>query len=123
MVGSAIVRRLADTPCELITAERAQVDLERQAQTEDFLAATKPDVVIVEAARVGGIYANNTYPAQFISENLAIARNAIEASYRAGVKKLLFLGSSCIYPRLASQPMREDELLTGPLEPTFRGMR
>jgi len=118
MVGSAIVRRLADTRCELITAERDQVDLERQAQTEEFLAATKPDVVIVAAARVGGIYANNTHPAQFISENLAIARNAIEASYRAGVKKLLFLGSSCIYPRLASQPMREDELLTGPLEPT-----
>jgi GDP-L-fucose synthase len=118
MVGSAIVRRLADTRCELIAAERGQVDLERQAQTEDFLSANKPDVVVVAAARVGGIYANNAYPAQFISENLAIARNAIEASYRAGVKKLLFLGSSCIYPRLASQPMREDELLTRPLEPT-----
>jgi GDP-L-fucose synthase len=118
MVGSAIVRRLAGARCELITAERNEVDLERQTQTEEFLAATKPDVVVVAAARVGGIYANNTYPAQFISENLAIARNAIEASYRAGVTKLLFLGSSCIYPRLAEQPMREDELLTGPLEPT-----
>ena len=77
MVGSAIVRRLAGARCELITVERSQVDLERQAQTEDFLAASKPDVVVVAAARVGGIYANNTYPAQFISENLAIARNAI----------------------------------------------
>jgi GDP-L-fucose synthase len=118
MVGSAIVRRLAGAPCELITTERDRVDLERQAQVEDFLAATGPDVVIVAAGRVGGIYANNAYPAQFISENLAIARNAIEASHKAGVKKLLFLGSSCIYPRLAEQPMREDELLSGPLEPT-----
>jgi GDP-L-fucose synthase len=118
MVGSAIVRRLTGVPCKLVTVERNQVNLERQGQTEDFLAATEPDVVIVAAGRVGGIYANNAYPAQFISENLAIARNTIEASYRAGVKKLLFLGSSCIYPRLAEQPMREDELLTGPLEPT-----
>ena len=118
MVGSAIVRRLAGTPCELITVERGQVDLERQAQTEDFLATTRPDVVIVAAGRVGGIYANNAYPAQFISENLAIARNTIEASYKTGLQKLLFLGSSCIYPRLAEQPMREDELLRGPLEPT-----
>jgi GDP-L-fucose synthase len=118
MVGSAIVRRLAGVPCKLVTVARNQVNLERQGQTEHFLAATEPDVVIVAAGRVGGIYANNAYPAQFISENLAIARNTIEASYRAGVKKLLFLGSSCIYPRLAEQPMREDELLTGPLEPT-----
>jgi len=118
MVGSAIVRRLAGAPCELITVERGQVDLERQAQTEDFLATTRPDVVIVAAGRVGGIYANNAYPAQFISENLAIARNTIEASYKTGVQKLLFLGSSCIYPRPAEQPMREDELLRGPLEPT-----
>ena len=118
MVGSAIVRRLAAAPSQLITAERDRVDLERQAQTEDFLAASKPDVVIVAAARVGGIHANNAYPAQFISENLAIARNTIDASHRAGVKKLLFLGSSCIYPRLAEQPMHEEELLTGPLEPT-----
>src|SRR5207237_8730168 len=100
------------------TAARAQVDLERQAQSEDFLAATSPDVVIVAAGRVGGIYANSAYPAQFISENLAIARNTIEGSRRAGAQKLLFLGSSCIYPRLAEQPMREDELLKGPLEPT-----
>jgi GDP-L-fucose synthase len=118
MVGSAIARRLAGMPCEVITADRGTLDLERQEQTEAFLAARKPDVVIVAAARVGGIHANNTYPAQFISDNLAIARNAIDGSYKAGVRKLLFLGSSCIYPRNARQPMREEELLSGPLEPT-----
>ena len=118
MVGSAIVRRLAGVPCEVITAGRAEVDLERQEQAERFLATTKPDVVIVAAARVGGIHANNAYPAEFISENLAIARNTVHGSYQAGVKKLLFLGSSCIYPKLAQQPMREEELLTGSLEPT-----
>ena len=118
MVGSAIVRRLAGVPCEVITAGRAEVDLERQEQAERFLTATKPDVVIVAAARVGGIHANNAYPAEFISENLAIARNTVHGSHQAGVKKLLFLGSSCIYPKLAQQPMREEELLTGSLEPT-----
>jgi GDP-L-fucose synthase len=118
MVGSAIVRRLAGIPCEVITAGRAEVDLERQEQAERFLATTKPDVVIVAAARVGGIHANNAYPAEFISENLAIARNTVHGSHQAGVKKLLFLGSSCIYPKLAQQPMREEELLTGSLEPT-----
>jgi GDP-L-fucose synthase len=118
MVGSAIVRRLATIPAEIITAPRAAVNLERQDQTEDFLNARKPDVVIVAAAKVGGIHANNAYPAEFISLNLAIARNTIDASYKAGVKKLLFLGSSCIYPRLAHQPMAEPELLTGALEPT-----
>jgi len=118
MVGSAIVRRLATIPAEIITAPRAAVDLERQDQTEDFLNAHKPDIVIVAAAKVGGIHANNAYPAEFISLNLAIARNTIDASYKAGVKKLLFLGSSCIYPRLARQPMAEPELLTGALEPT-----
>jgi GDP-L-fucose synthase len=118
MVGSAIVRRLARGGCDVVTAGRAEVDLERQQQAEEFLAATKPDVVIVAAAKVGGIHANNAYPAEFISDNLAIARNAIHGSYQAGVKKLLFLGSSCIYPKLAHQPMREEELLTGPLEET-----
>jgi GDP-L-fucose synthase len=118
MVGSAIVRRLAATPCEVMTAGRAEVDLERQEQAEAFLAARKPDVVIVAAAKVGGIHANDAYPAEFISDNLAIARNTIHASHLAGVSKLLFLGSSCIYPKLARQPMREEELLTGPLEPT-----
>jgi GDP-L-fucose synthase len=118
MVGSAIVRRLARGDCQVITAGRDEVDLERQQQAEEFLAAKRPDVVIVAAARVGGIHANNAYPADFISDNLAIARNAIDGSYKAGVKKLLFLGSSCIYPKLAHQPMREEELLTGPLEET-----
>jgi GDP-L-fucose synthase len=118
MVGSAIVRRLGRESCEVITAGREQVDLERQGETEQFLAATKPEVVIIAAAKVGGIHANDAFPADFISENLAIARNAVHASYQAGVRKLLFLGSSCIYPRLAAQPMREADLLTGPLEPT-----
>jgi GDP-L-fucose synthase len=118
MVGSAIVRRLAGVKCEVVTAPRSEVDLERQAETERFLAAVKPDVVIVAAAKVGGIHANNTYPADFISDNIAIARNAVHGSFLAGVKKLLFLGSSCIYPKLAQQPMREEELLTGALEPT-----
>jgi GDP-L-fucose synthase len=118
MVGSAIVRRLARIPCEVITAGRDMVDLERQDQVEAFLAARKPDVVIVAAAKVGGIHANNAYPAEFISENLAIARNTIHGSYKVAVRKLLFLGSSCIYPKGARQPMREEDLLTGALEPT-----
>jgi GDP-L-fucose synthase len=118
MVGAAIVRRLADRRCELVTATHSDIDLERQDQTERFLAETKPHAVIVAAARVGGIFANNAFPADFISENIAIARNVIHASYKAGVSKLLFLGSSCAYPRLAPQPIREEELLTGPLEPT-----
>jgi GDP-L-fucose synthase len=118
MVGSAIVRRLVACDCDLITAGREQADLERQDQTERFLTATKPDVVVVAAAKVGGIHANNTYPAEFIANNLAIALNTIHGSYKAGVKKLLFLGSSCVYPKLARQPIGEEELLTGPLEPT-----
>jgi GDP-L-fucose synthase len=118
MVGSAIVRRLATCGCEVITAGRDEVDLERQDQAERFLAGTRPDVVVVAAGKVGGIHANSVYPAEFIANNLAIALNVIHGSYRAGVKKLLFLGSSCIYPKFARQPMSEDELLTGPLEPT-----
>ena len=118
MVGAAIVRRLAAANCDIITAPHSEIDLERQEQTERFLADTRPDVVIVAAAKVGGIHANSTYPADFISTNIAIARNVVHASYNSGVKKLLFLGSSCIYPRLAPQPIREEELLSGPLEPT-----
>jgi GDP-L-fucose synthase len=118
MVGSAVVRRLGKIPCEIITAGRNSLDLERQEQVEAFLAARRPDVVIVAAAKVGGIHANDAYPAEFISENLAIARNIIHASHKLAVRKLLFLGSSCIYPKLARQPMREEELLSGPLEPT-----
>ena len=118
MVGSAIVRRLVACDCDLITAGREEADLERQDQTERFLTATKPDVMVVAAAKVGGIHANNTYPTEFIANNLAIALNTIQGSYKIGVKKLLFLGSSCVYPKLARQPIGEEELLTGPLEPT-----
>jgi GDP-L-fucose synthase len=118
MVGSAIVRRLGAYGYDVITAGREEVNLERQDQTEQFLTAIKPDVVIIAAAKVGGIYANQAYPAEFIASNLAIAINVIHGSYNAGVEKLLFLGSSCVYPKFARQPIREEELLTGPLEPT-----
>jgi GDP-L-fucose synthase len=118
MAGSAIVRRLASAGCEVITAGREVADLTRQKDTEDWLAANRPDAIFLAAARVGGIHANNSRPAEFIYDNLAIETNVIHAAHRVGVKKLLFLGSSCIYPRAAQQPMREDSLLTGPLEPT-----
>jgi GDP-L-fucose synthase len=118
MVGSALVRRLEREQCEIVTVGRRQVDLRRQAETEDWLAATRPDAVFVAAATVGGIFANSSRPGEFLYDNVAIAANVIEGSRRVGVKKLLFLGSSCIYPRLAPQPITEDALLTGPLEPT-----
>lgn len=118
MVGSALCRRLSHAGCEVLTATRKEVDLRRQAETEAWLAAARPDAVFVAAATVGGILANDTRPGEFLYDNMMIAANVVEASRRAGVKKLLFLGSSCIYPRLAAQPMREEELLTGPLEPT-----
>ena len=118
MVGSALVRRLAPVGCEVLTAGRGEVDLRRQEATETWLAAARPDAVFVAAATVGGILANDRRPAEFLYDNLMIATNVIEAARRVGVKKLLFLGSSCIYPRLAPQPMSEDALLTGPLEPT-----
>ena len=121
MVGAAIVRKLlADgVPAEsLITRSHAQLDLCNQAQVQAFFAACKPDQVYLAAAKVGGIHANNTYPADFIYQNLMMQANVIEAAFRSGVKKLLVLGSSCIYPRLADQPMAESALLTGPLEPT-----
>ena len=119
MVGSAIVRRLrAQGGCTLVTRSRAELDLTSQQAVADFFAAEQPDVVILAAARVGGIHANNTYPADFIYENLMIECNVIHQAFRAGVQRLLFLGSSCIYPKLAPQPMREDALLTGVLEPT-----
>ena len=118
MVGSAVVRRLQSEGCQILTANRQDVDLCRQEQVEQWLQANKPDAVFLAAAKVGGIWANDTYPAAFLYENLAIQSNIIHGSYLAGVQKLLFLGSSCIYPRLAPQPMREDALLTGPLEPT-----
>jgi GDP-L-fucose synthase len=118
MVGQAICRRLATEQCEILTAGRSQVDLRRQQETEDWVAQAKPDAVFVAAATVGGILANATRPAEFLYDNLAIETNLIEASRKAGVAKLLFLGSSCIYPREAAQPMAETALLTGPLEPT-----
>lgn len=118
MAGSAIVRRLSAEKCEILTVDRQSLDLTRQSDTERWLETTKPDAVFLAAGHVGGIYANDTYPADFIADNLAIALNVIHGSFKAGVKKLLALGSSCIYPKLAPQPMSEDALLTGPLEPT-----
>ncbi len=118
MVGAAIVRRLAHEDCEILTVGRDTVDLRRQAETEDWMAEARPDAVFLAAATVGGIVANDTRPAEFIYDNLAIETNVIEAARRTGVKKLLLLGSSCIYPRLAEQPMAENALLTGALEPT-----
>jgi GDP-L-fucose synthase len=118
MVGSAIVRRLEGQGLEPVVRTRAQLDLTDQAAVRDFMLAEKPEAVVLAAAKVGGIHANNAYPADFIFENLAIQCNVIEAAHRAGVGRLLLLGSSCIYPRAAEQPMQESALLTGPLEPT-----
>src|SRR4051812_6878373 len=118
MVGSAIVRRLARDGIPSVTAGRGDVDLRDQGSVRGFMERTRPDVVVIAAAKVGGIHANNAYPADFIYENLMIASNLIEAAHRTDVEKLLFLGSSCLYPRLAPQPINEDSLLTGPLEPT-----
>jgi GDP-L-fucose synthase len=118
MVGSAIVRRLAQEGCEILVAAREQVDLRMQESTEDWLNAHRPDVVINAAGHVGGIYANDRYPADFIADNLAIGLNVIRGAHKAGVAKLLALGSSCIYPKHAPQPMTESALMTGPLEPT-----
>lgn len=118
MVGSAIVRRLGSEGCEVLTAARAELDLKDQAAVRAWFAANKPDAVFLAAAKVGGILANDRYPADFLYDNLMIEANIIEAAHLHGVEKLLFLGSSCIYPKLASQPITEDALLTGPLEPT-----
>ncbi|MFC5354343.1 GDP-L-fucose synthase [Azospirillum himalayense] len=118
MAGSAIVRRLEQEGCEILTAGRETVDLRRQAEVEEWMASAKPDVVFLAAATVGGIHANDTRPAEFLYDNLAIETNIIHGAWRTGVGKLVFLGSSCIYPRMAEQPMREEALLTGALEPT-----
>jgi GDP-L-fucose synthase len=118
MVGSAIVRRLAGEGCEILTADRSSVDLTRQAEAEAWISDLRPEVVFLAAAKVGGILANDTFPADFLYENLMIEANVMQACRAVGVAKLLFLGSSCIYPKLAPQPMPEDALLTGPLEPT-----
>src|SRR5205807_10589447 len=118
MAGSAIIRRLASEDCEVVFVDREAADLTSQAAIERWLAAIRPDAVFLAAGRVGGIHANNTYPADFIVDNTAIALNVIRGAFAAGVKKLLFLGSSCIYPTPAPQPMSEEMLLTGPLEAT-----
>jgi GDP-L-fucose synthase len=118
MAGSAIVRRLASEKCEILTVDRAQLDLQRQADVEQWLVDNKPQAAFLAAATVGGILANATRPAEFLHDNLVIETNIIHGACKAGVEKLLFLGSSCIYPKMAPQPMTEDALLTGPLEPT-----
>lgn len=118
MVGAAILRRLAAQGAEVVTRSHAELDLTDQQAVRVFMAAERPDVVILAAAKVGGIQANNSLPAEFIYENLMIEANVIHEAFLAGVTRLLFLGSSCIYPRLAPQPMPEAALLTGTLEPT-----
>ena len=118
MVGSALVRKAEALGLEVLTATRAELDLTCQPSVFAFLEKNKPDIVIIAAAKVGGIHANSTYPADFIYENLAIAANLIEGSRRAAIPRVLFLGSSCIYPKMAPQPMPEDCLLTSPLEVT-----
>ena len=119
LVGAAIVRHLNKAGySNLVTATSRELDLREQAAVRDFLAREKPEYVVLAAAKVGGILANDTYPAEFIYDNLMMEANVIDAAYRAGVQKLLFLGSTCIYPRMAPQPLKEEYLLTGPLEPT-----
>lgn len=118
MAGAAFVRRLSVEPCEILTATRAELDLRDRGAVEAWMADRRPDAVVLAAAKVGGIHANAAYPVEFLNDNLAIETNVLHAAHRAGVEKLLFLGSSCIYPREAPQPMSEDALLTGPLEPT-----
>ena len=118
MVGSALVRHLQSLGEDVLVTSRSELDLRDQARTHGWLAEHKPDAVIIAAAKVGGIHANNSYPAQFLYDNLAIQNNLIHGAHLAGVDRLVFLGSSCIYPKFAPQPIHEDALLTGPLEPT-----
>lgn len=118
MVGGAIVRRLAGEDCTVLTASRAELDLKDQAAVDRWMTDNRPQAVFLAAAKVGGILANANAPADFLYDNLMIEANVISAAHRSGVEKLLFLGSSCIYPKLAEQPIREEALLTGPLEPT-----
>ncbi len=118
LVGSAIVRRLQSERCELLIATSSELDLRNQAAVEAWMGQHKPQAIILAAAKVGGILANDTYPVDFLYDNLMIEANVLHAAHRTGVEKLLLLGSSCIYPKLAAQPIREDSLLTGPLEPT-----
>ena len=118
MVGSALVRRLQSVDCKVLTSTRQEVDLIRQDQVAAWFDTHRPDAVFLAAAKVGGIMANDSFPADFLYDNLMIEANIVHSAYRTGVEKLMFLGSSCIYPKLAEQPMREDALLTGPLAPT-----
>lgn len=118
MVGSALVRQLQAGNDEVITIERSELDLRDQFSVKSWIAKEKPDIIVFAAAKVGGIYANDTYPADFIYDNLVIELNVIHGAHLAGVDRLVFLGSSCIYPKFAPQPIRENSLLTGPLEPT-----
>ena len=118
MAGSAIVRRLASEQCEILTATRQDVDLRRQSEVEAWIAAKRPHAIFIAAATVGGILANSTRPAEFLYDNLAIESNIIHSAWKLGVEKVMLLGSSCIYPKMAPQPLVEDALLTGPLEPT-----
>lgn len=118
MVGSAICRQLENNDCKIVTVDRSEVDLRNATEVEAWMNDMKPDVVFLAAATVGGILANNTRPAEFIRDNLAIELNVIHSAWQTNVKKLLLLGSSCIYPKLSAQPITEDSLLTGPLEPT-----
>jgi GDP-L-fucose synthase len=118
MVGSALVRKLAHENCTILTARRDELDLRNQAAVDVWMSRNRPQAVFLAAAKVGGILANATYPADFLYDNLMIEANVVSAAYRAGVEKLLFLGSSCIYPKFAEQPIREESLLTGSLEPT-----
>lgn len=118
MVGAAVVRRLADEDCKVITVDRDVVDLTRQSQVIDWMTETKPDAIVMAAAKVGGIQANSDYPVDFLLQNLQIETNVFEAAHAADVERFLFLGSSCVYPKMAPQPIPEDSLLSGPLEPT-----
>lgn len=118
MVGSAIARRLSGEDCEILTVGREECDLTNAAEVEAWMNDNRPDMVVLAAAKVGGILANDTYPVDFMLNNLSIQNNVIKSAHDTGVEKLLFLGSSCIYPRMAPQPITEDALLTGPLEPT-----
>lgn len=118
MVGSALVRRLASIDCDILTADRAELDLENQTAVRTWFSDNRPDAVFLAAAKVGGILANDSFPADFLYKNLMIEANIIQAAHQFDVAKLLFLGSSCIYPKFAPQPISEDALLTGPLEPT-----
>lgn len=118
MVGSAVVRRLGNEPVDVVVADRREVDLLDQGAVRTWMQSNRPDVVVIAAAKVGGIAANDSYPADFLSQNISIQSNIIDTAARLGVSKLLFLGSSCIYPRMAAQPIVEEALLSGPLEPT-----